>query len=224
MKKIIFISFMFNLIFSSYYTIGDTVTYSHQSELHNVCYGNYPFEDLQLSHFNGSISVFGLSTSWWPTTCTFSLEALVDSLGNDDRIKIFESLDDPNQPYSCTQWGELGQQGLPIIIEPSEQYQLHSWFSYEGYFGIIVVLDHNMVYRYSGNSIYQAINTIEEILSETSWIEGDLNFDESVDILDVIFIVNSVLSGNYNFHSDLNQDYLLNIQDVIMLINNILEN
>ncbi len=81
-----------------------------------------------------------------------------------------------------------------------------------------------MIYRYSGNSIYQAINTIEEILSETSWIEGDFNFDESVDILDVIFIVNSVLSGNYNFHSDLNQDYLLNIQDVIILINNILEN
>ena len=222
--RFLFFIFMFNVLFPSYYAIGDTITYIHQNESHDVCYGDYPFQELTLSHFNGKISVFGLSTSWWPTECTFSLEALIDSLGNDDRIKIFESLDDPNQPYSCTQWGDLGQDGIPIIIEPSEQYYLHYLFSLQGYFGIIVILDHNMIYRYSGNSIYQAINTIEEILSETSWIEGDFNFDESVDILDVIFIVNSVLSGNYNFHSDLNQDYLLNIQDVIILINNILEN
>ena len=94
----------------------------------------------------------------------------------------------------------------------------------QGYFGIIVILDHNMVYRYSGNSIYQAINVIEEILSETIWIAGDFNFDESVDILDIIFIINSVLGGDYSFYSDLNQDYILNIQDIIVLIGNILEN
>ena len=81
-----------------------------------------------------------------------------------------------------------------------------------------------MVYRYYGNSTYQAINTIQEILSEEDWIIGDINFDESVDILDVILIVNNVLDGNYNFHSDLNQDHFLNIQDIILLIGDILEN
>ncbi len=80
-----------------------------------------------------------------------------------------------------------------------------------------------MVYRYYGNSTYQAINTIEEILSEVDWIIGDINFDQSVDILDVILIVNNILDGNYNFHSDLNQDYFLNIQDIILLIGDILE-
>ena len=89
---------------------------------------------------------------------------------------------------------------------------------------MIVILDHNMVYRYYGNSTYQAINTIQEILSEVTWIVGDINFDESVDILDVILIVNNVLDGNYNFHSDLNQDHFLNIQDIILLIGDILEN
>ena len=80
-----------------------------------------------------------------------------------------------------------------------------------------------MVYIYYGNSTYQAINTIEEILSEVDWIIGDINFDQSVDILDVILIVNNILDGNYNFHSDLNQDYFLNIQDIILLIGDILE-
>ena len=137
---------------------------------------------------------------------------------------IFQLLDDILLPYSCTQWGDIGQEGIPIIIESNEQYQLHSWFSFESYFCMIVILDHNMIYRYYGNSTYQAINTIEEILLEVDWIIGDINFDESVDILDVILIVNNVLDGNYNFHSDLNQDYLLNIQDVILLIGDILEN
>ena len=50
--------------FASYYSIGDTVTYSHQNESHSVCYGDYPFDNFKLSHFNGKISVFGLSTSW----------------------------------------------------------------------------------------------------------------------------------------------------------------
>ena len=208
--------------FSSYYTIGDTVTYSHQNELFNVCYGDYPDEQLQLSHFNGKISIFGLSTSWWPPTCTFSLEGLIDSLGNDNRIGIFESLDDPGQPYTCTQWGDLGEEGVPIIVEPN--YQLFDWFSIDSYLGVIVILDPNMVYRYYGSDTNQIFSIIEEILSETTWITGDINFDETIDILDVILIVNSILNDDYNYYSDLNQDQIVNIQDIIMLIAIILEN
>ena len=53
-----------SLSFGSYYSIGDTVIYNHQNKSHDICYGDYPFQELQLSHFNGKISVFGLSTSW----------------------------------------------------------------------------------------------------------------------------------------------------------------
>tara|TARA_Y100001970_G_scaffold24304_1_gene28874 strand:+ start:12766 stop:12957 length:192 start_codon:yes stop_codon:yes gene_type:complete len=60
----LFLVFTLNILLPSYYAIGDTVTYDHQNEAHNVCYGDYPFQNLKLSHFNGKISVFGLSTSW----------------------------------------------------------------------------------------------------------------------------------------------------------------
>ena len=53
-----------SITFASYYTIGDTVTYSHQNEAFDVCYGDYPQDQLKLSHFNGKISIFGLSTTW----------------------------------------------------------------------------------------------------------------------------------------------------------------
>ena len=47
-----------SFLFSSYYAIGDTVIVSHQNESFDVCYGDYPFEELELSHFHGKISIF----------------------------------------------------------------------------------------------------------------------------------------------------------------------
>jgi len=99
----------------------------------------------------------------------------VNSLGNDNRIEIFESLDDPGQPYTCTQWGELGQDNIPVIVEPNYQYQIWEWFSIESYFGMIVILDPNMVYRYYGSNIDEIYSRVEEILLETIWIIGDIN-------------------------------------------------
>ena len=32
--------------------------------LENLIHGDYPQDQLKLSHFNGKISVFGLSTTW----------------------------------------------------------------------------------------------------------------------------------------------------------------
>ena len=53
--------------------------------------------------------------------------------------------------------------------------------------------------------------------------EGDLNIDESLNVLDVILLVNLVLSGQYNDIADFNSDQILNVLDVITLINIILE-
>ena len=53
--------------------------------------------------------------------------------------------------------------------------------------------------------------------------EGDLNNDESLNVLDVILLVNLVLSGQYNDIADFNSDQILNVLDVITLINIILE-
>ena len=216
--SIIILSFTF----ASYYAIGDTVTYSHQNEPFDVCYGDYPHNQLELSHFNGKISIFGLSTSWWPTDCTFSLEALIDSVGNDNRINFFESLDDPGQPYSCAQWGDLGQIGIPTIVVPNNQYQIHSWFSYDSYFGNIVILDPYMVYRYYGSDTNEIYSTIEQILLESNWIDGDIDFNQVVNIQDIILLINYILSSSYSFSADVNNDGIANIQDVIILVNIIL--
>jgi len=147
----------------------------------------------------------------------------MNSLGDDNRIVIFESLDDPGQPYTCTQWGNLGQEGIPVVVKPNYQYQIWEWFSIESYFGMIVILDPNMVYRYYGSDINEIYSIVEEILLETIWI-GDINFDQIINIQDIVLLVNLVLSNEYNGSADMNSDGIINVQDIILLINIILNN
>ena len=52
---------------------------------------------------------------------------------------------------------------------------------------------------------------------------GDLNMDGTVNILDVVSIVNVVLSGENNSIADLNNDGTINILDIILLVNIILD-
>ena len=64
-----------------------------------------------------------------------------------------------------------------------------------------------------------------EFVSDGSGILGDVNNDESVDVLDVVLIVNMILgseSPNYAT-ADINSDGALNVQDIISLINIILD-
>ena len=52
---------------------------------------------------------------------------------------------------------------------------------------------------------------------------GDVNFDESLDVLDVILIVNIILGpSDYNPIADLDQSNGIDVLDIIMLINIIL--
>ncbi len=48
---------------------------------------------------------------------------------------------------------------------------------------------------------------------------GDLNFDNAVNILDVVIMVNLILSGEYNNVGDMNVDGSLNILDIVMAVN-----
>ena len=56
-------------------------------------------------------------------------------------------------------------------------------------------------------------------------ILGDVNGDQVVDVLDIVFIVNIILGNSeFNSNADLNSDGGINIQDVILTINIILFN
>ena len=64
-----------------------------------------------------------------------------------------------------------------------------------------------------------------EFVSDGSGILGDVNNDESVDVLDVVLIVNMILGSEQPNYAtaDINSDGALNVQDIISLINIILD-
>ena len=39
--------------FAGFYEVGNTVSSEHQNTPYPICYGDYPSDNLQLSHFNG---------------------------------------------------------------------------------------------------------------------------------------------------------------------------
>ena len=51
---------------------------------------------------------------------------------------------------------------------------------------------------------------------------GDLNEDDSIDILDVVLLVNLALDDNYISNGDINSDDSINVLDIVLLVNIIL--
>ena len=59
---------------------------------------------------------------------------------------------------------------------------------------------------------------------EVSSIPGDANGDGSLNVSDIVLIVDLILSSEYDEYSDMNQDGVLNVMDVVELVSTILEN
>ena len=78
------------------------------------------------------------------------------------------------------------------------------------------------------NATKITLRTIIDELDQLSYVAGDVNQDEIVDILDLIIVVNSILgieelSSIQIIVADINQDELINIQDLVGIINIILD-
>ena len=66
------------------------------------------------------------------------------------------------------------------------------------------------------NAGWHVFNTLELSL-------GDINGDNSINIQDIVLVVNLVLAGGYNNLVDLNFDSTVDILDIIQIINYILD-
>ena len=51
---------------------------------------------------------------------------------------------------------------------------------------------------------------------------GDINVDNSIDIFDIVIMIDMILSNDFNYISDLNLDNNIDIIDIIDLLNIIL--
>ena len=126
----------------------------------------------------------------------------------------YDIADGPSSNWSYPSWPShidhilisnelfLDFENSDILTFKVDDYLSGGWNSYENY-----ISDHRPV--------FMKLN-----LSQTSM--GDLNSDGTLDILDVIAIINLVLDDEYNPVGDMNYDGSLNIVDVIIVVNAIL--
>ena len=66
---------------------------------------------------------------------------------------MFTNLDDPNQPYSCNQWGNRHVQwgDEDAVITADNGYTMFNWFNTGNAFPSVVFIDHTMTVDYMAN-------------------------------------------------------------------------
>ena len=55
------------------------------------------------------------------------------------------------------------------------------------------------------------------------FLQGDLNGDNIVNVVDIVQLVNTILANEYSSSMDLNNDLVINILDVLIIVNIILD-
>ena len=53
---------------------------------------------------------------------------------------------------------------------------------------------------------------------ESCATNGDVNFDSSINILDIVQIVDNILNAEFDCHEDLNGDNQVNVLDIIIIV------
>ena len=81
-------------------------------------------------------------------------------------------------------------------------------------------------YGYTINEIYKSgFDSVFPIFNQESSdnINGDVNLDGVINVLDVVLIVSMALSNEYSLVADLNEDGAVDILDIVILIAYILD-
>ena len=154
---------------------------------------------------------------------------------DNEHVKFLIGLSDLNQPYSCQDWGNVPNGGASQIIHDTSS-QIWSLFESSGAVPSTVWIDHNKQIHSMANNTgsWSLTNKIEEMLEncgslcqESNVMLGDTNFDENINIQDVILIINFILNnstpeGDEVIAADFNVDGIINILDVIQVVQQIL--
>ena len=155
--------------------------------------------------------------------------------------------------YSCLGWAELyielGEyNNNPLIINGDPDH--HMWHMFSGTtYSAYAFIDHNMVIRYlldSPNLDDFKNHYIPELLAPFGCLDqnacnydinaeiedqsclygnecGDINIDTSIDVYDIIIMIDMISLDTFNYISDFNLDNNIDIIDILSILNLILQ-
>ena len=126
---------------------------------------------------------------------------------------------------------------FPILYDPGSSGGVQGGDTYDLYYmpndgspyPRDFVINQEGIISYANNEIDTAwmLSVINDLLSTSNGIQGDINQDSIINILDVVLLINFILSSetpsdDQFSSSDMNADGIINILDVVLIINIIL--
>ena len=126
---------------------------------------------------------------------------------------------------------------FPILFDPGSSGGVQGGNTYDDYYmpndgspyPRDFIIDQQGIIQYANNEIDTEwmLYVLEELIGGSNALEGDINLDGTVNILDIVVLVNFILDSqtptDSEFSSsDLNVDGMLNVLDIVQLVNIIL--
>ena len=223
MKKIINI-FSFSLIFLTMlfadydYSLEDI---NPNSEFYTQNVGTSYFEDQVTMHYFGHFN-------WSICTARFEeLNVIVENLYNDGYYDYIKLVGIGKSQHESTKSNWIEGNDASVCMDPSPDHIV--WNEWDANQRDLFVLDHTgaLVFyeNITGgipNGFEDQLSALIDIIPSDEVIEGDLNNDELLNVIDVVLLVNLVFENIYNETGDINNDGILNILDVVLLVDLIL--
>ena len=221
MKKILLIFLLPVLMFCEEYEYS-LEDYNTTSPTYGLDVWNPEYEDFITMHYFSS-------QGWAGWTGTFGqLSNFQNELRNDDGYENVVIIAVGQSNISNFNNNFTSNSDLPLVMDQYPTLPIRDQFSPYGQHKQVVILDYdgNLIGYITLNSGVNnsAKNYIRGILEEhyQQSVIGDVNEDSTVNIQDVILLVNFILNGQGNIDGDINEDGTINILDVIQIVNIIL--
>ena len=154
--------------------------------------------------YEGEIKVFGIINT-----------------GNQNQLNYFINQNSITFPI-------LFDPGSPGGVQGGDTYDLYYLPNDGSPYPRDFIIDQNGILKYANNEIDTEwmLYVLDELIG-INLLPGDLNFDEQINVLDVITMVNIILgevpTNDQFVVGDLNEDNIINIIDIISLVNYIIQ-
>ena len=173
-----------------------------------------------------------------PTANNYNPEANIDDGSCEFDEGVFFITCDQGSFQSEVSWDLVNAATAEIVISggapyegavalESGSYYLHAFDSWgDGWNGVIwTIIDYqsNEVLTYTLDEGNEGTSEIFIVDFGDVTCDGDLNDDDTINILDILTLVNAIINSNDISCGDLNDDDEVNILDVLILLNLILE-
>ena len=177
-------------------------------------------------YFTGERSMTNLFFDEASFYCSSSTESFIDSsftIQADKGASIFIDLpSEESNIYITSDYPNDISLSL-VSINPDNEFDIIT-LSYENnnFIGNLTSINQYILIansKYNGSNVEQISFSVS---MESNTLIGDTNTDGSVDVLDVVLIVNQILNDDYSNIGDLNSDDSLDVIDIVLLMDIIL--